>query len=75
MSGAINEVPEDKKSTAMGFFQSIYSIGMTLGPILMGAMIGAFQYSVSFIAVGIFALSAAAMAIMLGRKSIKRASL
>ncbi len=35
-SEAMKEVPKEKKSTAMGFFQAFYAIGMTLFPILTG---------------------------------------
>ena len=31
-------VPKEKKSTAMGFYQAVYGIGITLGPVLMGAV-------------------------------------
>lgn len=40
MAGAIEGVPKEKKSTAMGFYQAIYGIGITLGPVLMGAVVG-----------------------------------
>lgn len=38
MSNAILEIPPEKKSTAMGFHQAVYGVGMTLGPALMGAV-------------------------------------
>ena len=40
MAGAIEGVPKEKKSTAMGFYQAVYGIGITLGPVLMGAVVG-----------------------------------
>ncbi len=45
------------KTTAMGFYQSVYSIGMTLGPILMGALIGSFDNNLrpAFLVIGIVA--------------------
>lgn len=39
MSGAVEGVPQEKRSTAMGFFQAVYGIGMTFGPTLMGVMV------------------------------------
>lgn len=33
---AMEEVPTDKKSTAMGFYQAVYALGMTLFPMLTG---------------------------------------
>lgn len=45
MSSSVQQIPLEKKTAAMGFFQSIYSIGMTLGPIGMGAYIDFFKNS------------------------------
>lgn len=39
MSGAVEGVPQEKRSTAMGFFQAVYGIGMAFGPTLMGVMV------------------------------------
>lgn len=36
MGRSLSQIPGPLKSTAMGTYQSIYSIGMTLGPLLMG---------------------------------------
>lgn len=35
-SEAMRDVPAEKKSTAMGFFQAVYAIGMSVFPILTG---------------------------------------
>ena len=37
-SESMKEVPEDKKSTAMGFFQAVYAVGMTGFPAAAGAL-------------------------------------
>jgi predicted MFS family arabinose efflux permease len=37
MGLSIQSVPRQQQATAMGFFQSLYAIGMSLGPILSGA--------------------------------------
>lgn len=37
-SESMKEVPEDKKSTAMGFFQAVYAVGMTAFPAVAGAL-------------------------------------
>jgi MFS family permease len=39
MSNAVKYVPSAQRSTAMGVYQSVYSLGMTIGPIMMGAML------------------------------------
>ena len=36
MSAAILKIDPAKRATAMGFFQAIYGIGMTLGPQIVG---------------------------------------
>ena len=41
MSEAMKGVPKEKKSTAMGFFQAVYAIGMTAFPMFTGSVIAA----------------------------------
>lgn len=36
ISEAMKDVPEKKKSTAMGFFQAVYALGMTTFPVVCG---------------------------------------
>jgi len=36
MGVCVQNIEPEKKSTAMGFFQAIYGLGMTMGPVLMG---------------------------------------
>lgn len=36
MGMCIQNIPVNKRSAAMGFFQALYGIGMTVGPIIMG---------------------------------------
>lgn len=40
MAGAVSGIPRIQKTLAMGIFQSVYGLGMTLGPILMGSLLG-----------------------------------
>ena len=37
-SESMKEVPEEKSSTAMGFFQAVYAVGMTVFPAAAGAL-------------------------------------
>ena len=52
MAYSIGGVDPQKKSTAMGVFQSLYSLGMTFGPTVMGAVlgtaVGALNYTLGF---------------------------
>ena len=40
MSECVRGVPAGEKTTAMGIYQAIYGIGMTLGPVYMGKALG-----------------------------------
>lgn len=41
MSLVIRDVKSEKRASAMGFFQAIYSLGMMLGPVITGFLYGA----------------------------------
>lgn len=44
MTKAMKASTPDNKTSIMGFFQAVYGLGMTLGPMLMGALIGGSGY-------------------------------
>lgn len=53
MAIAPREVPAEAKTTATGVFQSVYSLGMTAGPVVMGALIDmSGSYATSFLLMG-----------------------
>ena len=52
MSDAIRDVPNEQRSTAMGFYQSVYAVGIMAGPALMGGLIDAFTITPAFAIVG-----------------------
>ena len=60
MACAVRHVDEDRKSTAMGFYQSVYCLGITLGPVLMGFLVDHASTGVSFIVMALIALACAA---------------
>lgn len=39
MAEVVNNVDSEKRSTAMGFYLSIYCVGMTIGPMIMGIFV------------------------------------
>ncbi|MCL2560417.1 MAG: MFS transporter [Turicibacter sp.] len=49
---AMSEVPQEKKSTAMGYYQAIYAIGMSLFPALSGVIAQNFLMSSAFYFLG-----------------------
>jgi MFS family permease len=67
MAFAIKHVDAEKKTTAMGCFQSIYCIGITGGPAVMGALIDHGGRRAAFCAVGIASLACAILAPLLYR--------
>lgn len=53
MAIAPREIPAEAKTTATGVFQSVYSLGMTAGPMVMGALIDlSGSYATSFLMMG-----------------------
>lgn len=52
MGLSIAHMPVEKRGAAMGFFQSIYALGMTIGPVLSGAISQHFALSASFWVMG-----------------------
>ncbi len=44
----------------MGFYQSVYCLGITLGPVLMGALVDHTSTRTSFIVMALIALTCAA---------------
>lgn len=57
MGLAIKSVPSERRATAMGFFQSIYAVGMFAGPAVAGVMADSFGLQ------GAFYTAAAVMAV------------
>ena len=58
MGIAIKDVEVAYKSSAMGFYQSVYAVGMTIGPILIGMVSGEFGLTSGFLTVGSIGLLA-----------------
>lgn len=65
MGLSIRFVEIDKRATAMGFFQSIYSLGMFGGPVLVGVIGEAVGLGGGFVAVGILGMAAAVLSYVL----------
>lgn len=60
MASCIQYTAPEKKSTAMGLYQAIYGIGMTIGPVIMGGLVDWSNYGVAF---SLFAVCAGAAAV------------
>ena len=68
---ALRNVPMEKRSTAMGYFQAIYAVGMTLMPIIAGFMSQNYGLTTAFYSEGVTALVGTVAAILFFRRSVK----
>lgn len=69
MAMSIRTVPDEKRATAMGFFQSIYAVGMFGGPAVSGAVAEAIGLSGAFYTGALVVFAGAALtALFLGRR-------
>lgn len=74
MAVAPAEIAPEAKTTATGVFQSIYSLGMTAGPIVMGRLLDASgSYSFSFLAMAGVALLAVVWVLLCYRRNTREA--
>lgn len=55
MDAATSHIAPELRSTAMGFYQAVYGIGMVLGPAITGFIADTFNLSTGFISVGLIA--------------------
>ncbi|WP_042439857.1 MFS transporter [Clostridium amazonitimonense] len=63
-SEAMKEVPKSKKSTAMGFFQGVYAIGMSIFPMIVGTIATYNSLKTGYFVLAIVAISGAAASII-----------
>ena len=62
MGLSIKHMPSEKRGVAMGFFQSIYGLGMFLGPLLMGVIGDIASLKHGFLFIGVIACLTAVLA-------------
>jgi MFS family permease len=62
MGLSIKNIEQNKRATAMGFFQAIYGLGMFAGPVFMGFIGDLLSLREGFIGIGIFSLFTALLA-------------
>ena len=67
-SETMKNIPLEKKSTAMGFFQAVYAIGMTFFPIATGSLAQMFPIQAAFSILAGFAFLGAIVALIFYRK-------
>lgn len=75
VSGSIRNIDPARRGAAIGFYQSVYGIGMFLGPVLSGALIERFSagvqltagYIANFYGMACIAVLCVLISVMLGR--------
>ncbi len=68
----IEDIPENGRATAMGFHQSVYAVGMFLGPWLCGMLADRYGLESTFVAVGSAALVLSFGLLLLLRRAGRR---
>ena len=63
-------IPKSKNSTAMGFFQAVYAVGMTIIPVIVGRITDIFSIAIGYGAMAIVAVLAAIAGVVIYRTSI-----
>lgn len=71
-SEALQSIPQEKRSTAMGFFQAVYAIGMTTFPMISGSIYEHVSMKVSFIFLAGTCLIAFFVSFVYSRKEERR---
>lgn len=72
MGMSIRGVAEDRRATAMGYFQAVYGLGMFVGPVVVGAIGDRFSLRWGFGFVGLMGLMSALGAYSFGVYSRRR---
>ena len=62
-SESIKEIDIDKKSSAMGFFQSTYSLGIFIFPIITGKLIDLYSINLAYIVLAVIAFLSSVISI------------
>ena len=63
-SEAMKYVPQESKSTAMGFFQAVYALGMTLFPMICGNIVSHFSMFYAYLFLAVICLIAASISFL-----------
>ena len=67
----IRDISQEKRATAMGFFQAVYGLGMFLGPFATGHISHGFGLMAAFVFTGAVGLLGAVLAVVFGRRGWK----
>lgn len=73
MAGVMFAVPEQKRGAAMGFYQSIYAIGMVAGPAISGVFGDSLGLATTFIVTGLIGLVTTVLSVVLLPHTMRQA--
>lgn len=62
-SESMKNVPQERKSTAMGFFQTVYALGMTVVPAVMGSFVNKYGMKFAFYSLAVLSIIGLAIAL------------
>ncbi|MEA5003737.1 MAG: MFS transporter, partial [Christensenella sp.] len=74
MTYAVKGLKEEQKTAGMGLYQALYSIGSTLGPIILGIFADGFSYAAGFIVIGAFSVVGLVFVLLTTRGDAKNAA-
>lgn len=64
-------IASDKKSTAMGFYQAVYGIGMVIGPVVVGAISDLLSLNAAFILISAISFASLFLVRLLKQESLR----
>ena len=70
-SEAMTGIPPEKKSTAMGFFNAVYAVGLTVFPMFTGSVIASFGMGAGYLLLSGIAVFGAVCAFLYYRRSAR----
>ena len=73
MAGVMFAVPDERRGAAMGFYQSIYAIGMVAGPAISGVFGDSLGLGTTFIITGLIGLATTALSVVLLPHTMRQA--
>ena len=71
-SESMTEVPREKSSTAMGFFQAVYAVGMSVFPTVVGSLTERVNVSLGYAFLAAAAFLGTAVSLVYYRRTVRR---
>lgn len=72
MAIIVSHTPQEKQSTAMGFYQAIYGLGMASGPVMVGSIVQLSGFKTAYLTVSLISLLSALLSYVLAIRYVKK---